>query len=175
MVFDNVFGFVKHSAERFSAETQPKAKDFEDTEEDAYDDKSMSLFNNAIHGTSSRARVVREQSPEARAILRFLGEFIQIAQESAGKQAQDTQDADSVSKAATDSMQKGSETVRNEDGLEKNKDLRDMPDKKDYAKAPEPPAPPQAAEPPKAPKATAETPPTLGESKATTEKPSGSQ
>ncbi|OQD56689.1 hypothetical protein BM536_008375 [Streptomyces phaeoluteigriseus] len=184
MVFDNIFNFANQGAGLFSVTTegtkrQPGADvDFEDSEEDTYDDKSTSLFNNAIHGASSRAKVVQEQSPEARAVLGFLGSFIQTTQTSAEAQAQYAGNASSVSDAASDGMKKASEKVREEDGLQKNKDLEKTPDKSVYAKAPKAPEAPRAAEAPAAPKPTAEVPKTLGETRtteATAQNPSGSQ
>ncbi|MEV6759920.1 hypothetical protein AB0N16_04565 [Streptomyces sp. NPDC051105] len=183
MVFDNIFGFAQNSAGLFSvkageAESQPAADvDFEDAQEDTYDDKSTSLFTHAIHGASSRAKVVQEQSPQARAILGILGSFIQTTRDSAGTQAQYAH-ASSVSGTASAGMKKASDTVKNEDGLKKNKDLEDTPDKSAYSKAPKSPEEPKAAAPPKAPPAAAETPQKLGTTKTTettTEKPSGSQ
>ncbi|MBB6421584.1 hypothetical protein ACIBQ5_20595 [Streptomyces massasporeus] len=164
MVFDNIFDFAKNSAGLFSVTTdatkqQPGADiDFEDAEEDTYDDKSTSLFSREIHGASSRAKVVREQSPEARAVLAFLGSFIQTTQASAGAQAEHPH-AGSVSAAASAGMNQASTTVTDHSGLQKDKDLESRPKKSDYAK---PPKTPEASEPPpapKAPKATAETPP----------------
>ncbi|MEU7428612.1 hypothetical protein [Streptomyces sp. NPDC040750] len=186
MLFDNIFGFAKNSAGLFSvkpgtAESQPAADvDFEDVTEDAYDDKSTDLFINGIHGASSQAKVVREQSPEARVIMGILGSFIQTTKDSAHAESQSAH-ASSVSGTASAGMKKASETVKKEDGLQKNENLREKPDRGAYAKAPEAPNPPKAAEPPKAPRAAAETPQTLGETKTakttetTTEKPSGSQ
>lgn len=183
MVFDNIFGFAQNSAGLFSvkageAASQPAADvDFEDAQEDTYDDKSTSLFIHAIHGASSRAKVVQEQSPEARVILGILGSFIQTTRDSAGTQAQYAH-AGSVSETASAGMKKASETVKQEDGLQKNEDLQANPDKSLYTKAPKPPEAPKAAEPPKAPPAAAETPQKLGPTKTTettTEKPSGSQ
>ncbi|MGW7510063.1 hypothetical protein ACWGJ0_20380 [Streptomyces massasporeus] len=163
MVFDNIFDFAKNSAGLFSVITdatkqQPGADiDFEDAEEDTYDDKSTSLFSREIHGASSRAKVVREQSPEARAVLAFLGSFIQTTQASAGAQAQHPH-AGSVSAAASAGMNQASPTVTDHSGLQKDKDLESRPKKSDYSK---PPKTPEASEPPpapKAPKATAEPP-----------------
>jgi hypothetical protein len=183
MVFGNIFGFAQNSAGLFSvkagaAESQPDTDvDFEDAQEDTYDDKNTSLFVHSIHGASSRAKVVQEQSPEARVILGILGSFIQTTRDSARTQAQHAY-ADSVSGTASAGMSKASETVKREDGLQKNEDLQDKPDKEAYAKAPKAPEPPKAAEPPKAPQAAAETPQKLGKTKTTettTEEPSGSQ
>ncbi|MFF0008527.1 hypothetical protein ACFYQT_34520 [Streptomyces tibetensis] len=183
MVFDNIFGFAQSGAGLFSvkagaAESQPGADvDFEDAQEDTYDDKDTSLFVHSIHGASSRAKVVQEQSPEARVILGILGSFIQTTQDSARTQAQHAH-ADSVSGTASAGMSKASETVKREDGLQKNQDLQDKPNKEAYAKAPKAPEPPKAAEPPKAPQAAAEPPQKLGKTKTTettTEEPSGSQ
>lgn len=163
MVFDNVFGFASKGAGLFSVTTdgakpQPGADvDFEDADDGTYDDTSTSLFNSAIHGASSRAKVVQEQSPEARAILGFLGSFIQTTQASAGAQAQYAQNPSSVSTAAAAGMQESSTTVTEHSGLRKNEDLEDNPKKSDYAKAPKAPETPKA-EAAKAPKATAETP-----------------
>ncbi|MFJ2215249.1 hypothetical protein ACIQVO_30650 [Streptomyces sp. NPDC101062] len=159
MVFDNVFNFAGRGAGLFSVTTdgarpQPGAGvDFEDADDDTYDDTSTSLFNSAIHGASSRAKIVQEQSPEARAILGFLGSFIQTTQASAGAQAQYAQNPSSVSTAASAGMQESSATVTEHGGLQRNEDLEANPKKSDYT------------QPPKAP----ETP------KATAEEPSGSQ
>ncbi|MFD4612182.1 hypothetical protein [Streptomyces sp. NPDC058451] len=175
MVFNNIFGFADKGAGLFSVTTdgtkpQPGAGiDFEDADDGTYDDTSTSLFNNSIHGASSRAKVVQEQSPEARAILGFLGSFIQTAQASAGAQAQYAGNPGSVSAAASAGMQESSSTVTEHSGLQKDEDLENRPKKSDYTKAPKtPPAPeaqtpktPAAKEPetPKAAKAKAEEPP----------------
>lgn len=153
MVFDNIFGFAGTGAGIFSVTTdrakpQPGAGvDFEDSDDDTYDDTSASLFNSAIHGASSRAKVVQEQSPEARAVLGFLGSFIQTTQASAGAQAQYTRNPGSVSAAASAGMQEASTTVTEHSGLQKDGDLADRPKKSDYAQAPKTPATPKAAKP----------------------------
>ncbi|MFG2287415.1 hypothetical protein ACGFOU_15345 [Streptomyces sp. NPDC048595] len=158
MVFDNIFGFAGKGAGLFSVTTdaakpQPGAGvDFEDSDDDTYDDMSTSLFNSAIHGANSRAKVVQEQSPEARAVLGFLGSFIETTQASAGAQAQYAQDPGSVSRAASAGMQESSTTVTEHSGLQKDEDLENRPKKSDFAKAPKTP------ETPKAPKPTAEDP-----------------
>jgi hypothetical protein len=183
MVFKNIFDFAQSSAGLFSVKTgngesQPNADvDFEDAKEDTYDDKNTSLFINAIHGASSRAKVVQEQSPEARVIMGILGSFIQITRDSADTQSEYAH-ASSVSDTASAGMTKAKEKVKEEDGLQKNKDLQDKPDKEAYAKAPKAPEAPKAAEPPKAPQAAAETPQKLGKTETTettTEEPSGSR
>ncbi|GLF95291.1 hypothetical protein [Streptomyces yaizuensis] len=164
MVFDNIFGFAGQGAGLFSVTTdgtkpQPGAGvDFEDADDDTYDDTCPSLFNNAIHGASSRAKVVREDSPEARAVLGFLGSFIRTTQESAGAQARYAQNPGSVSGAASAGMRESSATVTEHSGLQQDEDLADRPKKGDFSK------PPKAPEAPKAAKPTAEKP----------EKPSGS-
>ncbi|MFF5480004.1 hypothetical protein ACFY5C_22060 [Streptomyces sp. NPDC012935] len=153
MVFDNIFQSASKGAGLFSVTTdrakpQPGADvDFEDAEDDTYDDTSTSLFNNAIHGASSRAKVVQEQSPEARAILGFLGSFVQTTQTSAGAQAQYAGNPSSVSTAAAAGMQESSATVTEHSGLQKNEDLESTPKKSDYAKAPKAPEAPKASKP----------------------------
>ncbi|MGW0310621.1 hypothetical protein [Streptomyces flavidovirens] len=184
MVFNNIFDFASTGAGLFSvktdkADSQPSVDDFEDVEEAAYDDKSISLFSNAIHGASSRAKVVQEQSPEARAVLGFLGSFIQTTRASAGTQkGQHAENLSSVSTAASDGMKNASKTVEDHSGLQKDEDLETRPKKSDYTKAPKAPEAPKAAEAPAAPPATAEVPKTLGETKtakATAEDPPGPQ
>ncbi|MER7112100.1 hypothetical protein [Streptomyces sp. NPDC000229] len=162
MVFSNVFGSAGKGAGLFSVTTdrdkpQPGAGvDFEDADDDTYDDTTTSLFTSGIHGASHRAKIVQEQSPEARAVLGFLASFIQTTQESAGAQAEYAQDPSSVSTAAAAGMEKSSETVTQHSDLQKDEGLQ-SPKRSDY-KAPEAPASPKAEEPPKAPKATAEKP-----------------
>ncbi|MFF3172615.1 hypothetical protein ACFVQ0_08320 [Streptomyces sp. NPDC057900] len=147
MVFGNIFGSAGKGAGLFSVTTegtkpQPGAGvDFEDADDDTYDDTSASLFTNAIHGSSSRAKIVQEQSPEARAILGILGSFIQTTQASAGEQAEYAQNPGSVSAAASAGMRESSTTVTEHSGLQKDGDLEDMPKKSDFTKAPEPPKP----------------------------------
>ncbi|MGW2963882.1 hypothetical protein ACWDGI_36225 [Streptomyces sp. NPDC001220] len=142
MVFDNIFGSAGEGAGLFSVTTdgakpQPGAGvDFEDADDDTYDDTSTSLFNSAIHGASSRAKVVQEQSPEARAVLGFLGSFIQTTQASAGVQAQYARSPGSVSAAASAGMQESSATVTEHSGLQKDEDLENRPKKSDFSKAP---------------------------------------
>lgn len=158
MVFDNIFGFAGKSAGLFSVTTdsdkpQPGAGvDFEDADDDTYDDTSTSLFNSAIHGASDRAKVVQEQSPEARAVLGFLGSFIQSTQASAVAQAKYAGTPSSVSTAAADRMNASSPTVTEYSGLQKDEDLKNKQKRSDCAKAPEAP---KATD---APKPTAEKP-----------------
>lgn len=165
MVFDNIFGFAKNSAGLFSVkaeDVEPQLSAdldvFEGAKDDTYDDKRTDLLPKAIHGASSRAKVVQEQSPEARLILGFLGSFIETTQTSATTQAQHTH-AGSVSDAASAGMNQASATVQDLNGLKKDEDLEDRPKKSDFTKPPKTPASPKASEPPKAPKATAENPP----------------
>ncbi|MFI8192702.1 hypothetical protein ACIF8T_28690 [Streptomyces sp. NPDC085946] len=159
MVFDNIFNSAGKGAGLFSVTTdgtkpQPGAGvDFEDADDDTYDDTSTSLFNSAIHGASARASVVQEQSPEARAVLGFLGSFIQATQASAGTQAQYAQDPGSVSQAAAAGMQDASTTVTQHGDLQKDPDLENRPKKNDFAK------PPKTPETPEAPKSAADKPP----------------
>ncbi|MER5492212.1 hypothetical protein ACWD6I_25405 [Streptomyces sp. NPDC002454] len=159
MVFDNVFGSARKGSGLFSVTTdatkpQPGAGvDFEDSEDDTYDDTSTSLFNNAIHGACSRAKVVREESPEARAVLGFLGAFIQTTQESAGAQAQYARDPGSAATAAAAGMQESSTTVTEHSGLQKDPDLESKPKKSDFSQPPKTPPAPTAEKP------TAEKPP----------------
>ncbi|MFF5157883.1 hypothetical protein ACFY3N_16790 [Streptomyces sp. NPDC000348] len=164
MVFDNIFDSAGKGAGLFSVTTdstkpQPgEGVDFEDSDDDTYDDTSTSLFNNAIHGASSRAKIVRETSPEARAVLGFLGSFVQTTRATAGAQAQYAQDPGSVSRAASAGMQEASATVTEHSGLKKDEDLESRPKKSDYTQAPGTPETPKAPEAPKAPRATAEKP-----------------
>ncbi|MDT9681148.1 hypothetical protein RND61_03515 [Streptomyces sp. TRM76323] len=164
MVFDNIFNSASKGAGLFSVTTdstkpQPgEGVDFEDADDDTYDDTSTSLFDNAIHGASSRAKIVQDTSPEARAVLGFLGSFIHTTQASAGEQAQYAQDPGSVSGAASAGMQEASATVTERGDLKKDEDLENRPKKSDYAQAPKTPETPKAPEAPKAPKATAEKP-----------------
>ncbi|MCP9944064.1 hypothetical protein LUX12_03470 [Streptomyces somaliensis] len=156
MVFDNIFGFAGKSAGLFSVTTDSSKPqfgadvDFEDADDDTYDDTSTSLFDSAIHGASSRAKVVQEQSPEARAVLGFLGSFVQATRTSADAQARYARDPGSVSTAAAAGMQESITTVTQHDGLQKDQDLDDRPSKSDFTK------------PPKAPEPTAEDPPAPG-------------
>jgi hypothetical protein len=172
MVFDNVFGFAGRgmgifSVNRGGARPQPGAGvDFEDSGEGTYDDTSSSLFTSAVHGASDRAKVVREQSPEARVVLEFLGAFVQNTQAAAGQQAEYAQDPASVSKAAAAGMHESSPTITGHSGLQMPEDLADPPRKSDFTKAPAPPKPsadtPKAdapqADKPKADKPTADRP-----------------
>ncbi|MGE7383961.1 hypothetical protein ACQKM2_00475 [Streptomyces sp. NPDC004126] len=177
MVFDNIFDFAGQGAGLFSVTTgsakpQPGAGvDFEDSDDDTYDDTSTSLFDSAIHGASSRAKVVQETSPEARAILGFLGSFIQTTQASAGAQARYANDPGSVSGAAAAGMKESSTTVKGHDGLQKDADLADRPRKSDYTTAPKAPETPKA-EAPKAEAPKAEAPKA---SKPAADNPSGSK
>ncbi|MFJ2814239.1 hypothetical protein [Streptomyces sp. NPDC087294] len=153
MVFDNIFSSAGRGAGLFSvtadsARPQPGAGvDFEDADDDTYDDTTPSLFPSAIHGASARAKIVREDAPEARAILGFLGSFIQTTQASAGAQAQYAQDPGSVSGAASAGMRESSATVKENSDLQKDEDLVDRPKKSDFTKPPKPPKAPKAADP----------------------------
>ncbi|MEV0123723.1 hypothetical protein AB0I16_19700 [Streptomyces sp. NPDC050703] len=164
MVFDNIFNAAGKGAGIFSVTTdgtKPRPGedvDFEDSDDGTYDDTSTSLFNDAIHGASSRAKTVRETSPEARAVLGFLGSFIRTTQASAGSQAQYAQDPGSVTRAASDGMRDASATVKDHGDLQKDADLANRPNKDDFSGPPRTPDAPKAPEAPKAPKATAEKP-----------------
>ncbi|MGW5774084.1 hypothetical protein ACWEVY_33655 [Streptomyces longwoodensis] len=164
MVFDNIFSTAGKGAGLFSVTTdstkpQPgEGVDFEDSVDDTYDDTSTSLFHNAIHGASSRSKVVQETSPEARAVLGFLGSLIQTTQTSAGAQSQYAQDPGSVTKAASAGMREASATVQEHGDLQKDDDLASRPKKDDFTKPPRTPDAPKAPEAPKAPKASAEKP-----------------
>ncbi|MFE9135464.1 hypothetical protein [Streptomyces sp. NPDC007355] len=164
MVFDNIFNSAGKGAGLFSVTTDStksrpgEGVDFEDSDDDTYDDTSPSLFNSAIHGASSRAKIVQETSPEARAVLGFLGSFIQTTQASAGAQAQYARDPGSVSGAASAGMHDASATVKEHGDLQKAEDLESRPKKDDFSKPPKAPDAPKAPEAPKAPKATAEKP-----------------
>ncbi|WEB39561.1 hypothetical protein MOV08_09960 [Streptomyces yunnanensis] len=153
MVFDNIFGFAGTSAGLFSVTTdsdkpQPGAGvDFEDADDDTYDDKSTSLFNSAIHGASSRAKVVQEQSPEARAVLGFLGSFIQTTQAQASAQSTYAGNSSSVATAAAARMNASSPTVKEDPGLQKDEDLKNKQKRSDCAKTPEAPNPTEAPKP----------------------------
>jgi hypothetical protein len=165
MVFNSIFGFAGQSAEFFSVthgdRTQPTADavfDFEDATDTTYDDKSTCLSADAIHGASSRAKVVQEQSPEARLIMGLLGSFVQKTQEAAGPTGY-TQDVGSVSTAASEGMEQSNAKMANNPDLQKNEDLKNKPDKGKYTGMPETPAKPEAPAAGKAPKATADKPP----------------
>ncbi len=149
MVFQNIFSAASRGSGLFSVtpdgdRPQPGAGvDFEDSDDDTYDDTTPSLFANGIHGSTSRSKVVREESPEARAILGFLGAFIDSAQTSAADQARFAQPG-SVSAAATAGMQESSAAVKDNGDLQKDDDLSSMPRKSDFTK---PPKAPEAAKP----------------------------
>lgn len=183
-MFDNIFKSAIDGAGLFSVGTdrpgpEPGAGvDFEDADAGTYDDTRTSLFSNAIHGASSRAKVVQEQSPEARVVLGLLGSFIQTTQASADTQAQYAGKASSVSTAASNGMRDARSKIPENDGLERNEDLKERPTRSDYATPPQAPETPQAPPAPAAAKAAAETPRTLGETgktEATAEGSSGSQ
>ncbi|RZE02217.1 hypothetical protein C0Q64_12205 [Streptomyces albidoflavus] len=143
MVFDNVFGSAGRSAGLFSVTTDqvkpsPGAGvDFEDADEETYVDTTPSLFTTGIHGASARSKIVQEQSPEARAVLGFLGAFVQTTQASAGEQAQYAADPGSVSSAASAGMREASATVKENSDLQKDEDLENRPRKSDFTQAPE--------------------------------------
>ncbi len=152
MVFDNIFNFANQGAKIFSVappeetEPQPPNLDFEDTDENTYyDDTSKSLFSSGIHGASSRAKVVQEQSPEARNILNFIGAFIGTTQGAASEQRKYANKPESTSTMASANMAKSSETVKNDSDLQKDADLK-APKKNDFTE----PAAPKAAEAPQA-------------------------
>ncbi|MFD0394668.1 hypothetical protein ACFQ3Z_29635 [Streptomyces nogalater] len=174
MVFDNIFNSAGKSAGLFSVTTdgskpQPGADvDFEDADDGTYDDTSTSLFDNAIHGASSRAKVVQETSPEARAILGFLGSFVQTTQASADAQARYARDPGSVSTTAAAGMQESSTTITKHSGLQRTRTWRTGPRRTTSPRCPRPRSPhrPRAHRPgagaPKTPKTlkpTAEDPP----------------
>ncbi|MFE7671693.1 hypothetical protein ACFU5N_05680 [Streptomyces albidoflavus] len=146
MVFGNIFGSAGTGAGLFSVTTggdrpQPgEGVDFEDADDHTYDDRSTSLFADAIHGASPRSKVVQEQSSEARVIMGFLGSFVQATRASAETQAAYAQNPGSVSGAAAAGMRESSATVKEEGGLQKDEDLK-MPKKSDFTSAPKPPKP----------------------------------
>ncbi|MFF5023343.1 hypothetical protein ACFY2J_03685 [Streptomyces collinus] len=164
MVFDNIFDSAGKGAGLFSVttdSTKPRpgeSVDFEDSDDDTYDDTSTSLFSNAIHGASSRSKIVQETSPEARAVLGFLGSLVQTTQASAGAQSQYAQDPGSVTGAASAGMHEASATVTEHGDLRKDEDLENRPKKSDFTRPPRTPDAPKAPEAPKAPKASAEKP-----------------
>ncbi|MFF9497939.1 hypothetical protein [Streptomyces flaveolus] len=170
MVFNKIFDFAGHSAGLFSvthgARAQPGADpdQFEEATEGAFDDKSTSLSADAIHGATSRAKTVQEQSPEARIIMGFLSSFIQQTQTAAGPHGY-AQDLGSVSAAASEGMTHSKATIEDDPGLKKNEDLQSKPDKGKYSGMPTTPAKPEAPAAGDAPKATAAKP----------DKPSNSQ
>jgi hypothetical protein len=155
MVFDNIFNFANKGTGNFSVDgpgTKPKPSvdDFEDanedTYEDTYEDTHGSLFSSGIHGASFKAKVLQEQSPEARNILRFIGDFIGTTQSAADQQREHAQKPESVSEMASAGMEKSSETVKNNGDLQKDNDLKEHPKKSAFTT-------------PTAPKATAEAAP----------------
>ncbi|MEU7153960.1 hypothetical protein AB0B15_39000 [Streptomyces sp. NPDC045456] len=170
MVFNSIFDFAGQSAGFFSVthgdRTHPTAdpgfdfdSDFEeDVTDTTYDDKSTSLSADAIHGASSRAKIVQEQSPEARLIMGFLGSFVQKTQQAAGPTGY-TQDLGSVPTAASEGMEQSNAKMANNPDLKKNEDLQNKPDKGKYTGMPKTPAKPEVPEAGKAPKATADKPP----------------
>jgi hypothetical protein len=156
MVFDNIFNFANQGAKIFSVappettEPQPPNLDFEDADENTYyDDTSKSLFSSGIHGASSRAKVVQEQSPEARNILRFIGTFIETTQRSASEQRNYANDPKSTSEMASKGMGESSETVKKNDDLKKDDDNLKPAQKSDFT---EPTAPKAKADDPPKPK-----------------------
>ncbi|RKT19091.1 hypothetical protein BX285_3542 [Streptomyces sp. 1114.5] len=188
MVFGNIFESAGTGAGLFSVisdgdKPEPGADvDFEDSDDETYDDTTTSLFTSGIHGANNRAKIVQEQSPEARAILGFLGSFVQTTQASAGTQAQYAKDPGSVSTAAAGRMRAASPTVTQNDDLQKAPDLVSRPKRDDYKKPPKPEKPTvEAPEPPATPEATKPTaeapepPATPKATKPTAADPSSSQ
>ncbi|MGC5040370.1 hypothetical protein ACPXCS_25925 [Streptomyces sp. DT190] len=164
MVFHHIFDSASKGAGLFSVTTgrtkpQPGADiDFEDSDDSTYDDTGTSLFDTAIHGATYRSKTVQEQSPEARAVLGFLGSFIRTTQASAATQADYAQDPASVSNAASAGMRQASTTVKEDGDLQKDGDLQNRPSRSDFSQPPATPQAPEAPEAPKAPKASAEKP-----------------
>jgi hypothetical protein len=167
MVFDNIFNFANKGTGNFSVDgpgTKPKpgVDDFEDADEDAYEDTYYedthgSLFSSGIHGASSKAKVLQQQSPEARNILRFIGDFIGTTQRAADQQREHAKKPESVSEMASAGMEKSSETMKKNNGdlqLQKDDDLKDRPKKSAFTTPTAPKATAEAA--PTPPKATAE-------------------
>jgi hypothetical protein len=158
MVFDNIFNFANKGAKIFSVapppektEPQPPNLDFEDADENTYyDDTSESLFSGGIHGASSRAKVVQEQSPEARNILRFLGTFIGTTQGAASEQRVYANDPESTSTMASEGMATSSKTVKDDPNLQKDEDLKKekRPKKDDFDFTKPPTAPPEKTDDP---------------------------
>jgi hypothetical protein len=156
MVFDNIFNFANKGTGIFSVDgpgTKPKPSvdDFEDanedTYEDTYEDNHGSLFSSGIHGASSKAKVLQEQSPEARNILRFIGDFIGTTQRTADRQREHAKKPESVSEMASAGMKKSSKTMEEDNtDLQKDNDLKEHPKKSAFTT-------------PTAPKATAEAAP----------------
>lgn len=153
MVFHNIFDSAGTGAGLFSVTRDGvtprpgEGVDFEDADETTYDDTTTSLFTSAIHGANSRAQTVREQSPEARAVLGFLGSLVEATQASAAAQARYAQDPASVSGAASAGMRQASATVTEHGDLQKDEDLETRPKKSDYAKPPTTPETPKAPAP----------------------------
>ncbi|MFE6524589.1 hypothetical protein [Streptomyces sp. NPDC057794] len=163
MVFNSIFDFAGRSAGLFSvtdgARTPPGTDPdkFEDAADDAFDDRSTSLSADAIHGACDRAKVVQEQSPEARVIMSFLDSFIQQTRTAAGTEGF-AQDLGSVATAASEGMEQSKGKMADNPDLQKNADLQGEPDKGKYGTMPKTPAKPEAPAAGQAPKATADKP-----------------
>ena len=127
MVFDNIFNSASKGAKIFSVDGEG-ARSGEDTDNN--------LSSSKIHGASFEAKIVREESPEARNVLGFISALINTTQQAASEQKTYANDPGSTSNMASSIMDKSYETVKNNCDLQKDPD-----DLKDPYGNPPPPPP----------------------------------
>jgi hypothetical protein len=101
MLFDNIFSFGSEGA-----------KSGEET--------GQSLFNKIPVG-SPPAKIVSEESPEARAVMDFIGTLTRAIQRDANKQKDEANDPGTTSQAASSVMKKSSESQQSSDLAQETK------------------------------------------------------
>ncbi|MFG2285210.1 hypothetical protein ACGFOU_03945 [Streptomyces sp. NPDC048595] len=99
MVFDNIFSFAREGAK--SGETTGEG-----------------LLGN-IPGTSPGSRIVREDLPEAHAVLGFIGNLAKVTQSAAEKQSTFAGDPASTSGAASATAAKAAESMQRDGDVKK--------------------------------------------------------
>jgi FKBP-type peptidyl-prolyl cis-trans isomerase len=92
MLFDNIFSFASEGAKSCEGIGQS--------------------LSNEIPGASPSAKIVREESPEALAVLGFISTLTKATQQATNKQNADANDPGSTSKAASSVVEKASESLQ---------------------------------------------------------------
>jgi hypothetical protein len=100
MLFDNIFSFASQGAT-------------------SGEDIGQRL-SNEIPGNSSTAKIVREESPEALAVLGFIGALSRVTLQAASTQNADANDPGTTSQAASSVMEKSHETLQRDADLKKS-------------------------------------------------------
>lgn len=99
MIFNNIFSFASEGAKSGEGIGQS--------------------LSNEIPGASPSKKIVREESPEAIAVLGFISTLTNATQQAASKQNADANDPGTTSQAASSVMKKSNETLEGDADLKK--------------------------------------------------------